>query len=114
MTDADVLAMRGLLRELHLKQPGKQVSLPRETEAAIGLDPTNVTARLVEVAHRGPLPLDVASRVVAANPLDWRAWWLLWGSTPAGTDADEAHHKVCELLLYNPGWLPDHFCPDPH
>jgi hypothetical protein len=114
LSDADVLALRGLLRDFEARHRLHPLdSVPAEIRDALRLDPTNVIARMVEAADGSPLTADLARPIVAAHPTDWRAWWLLWKGLQPGSEADDAHHKVCELLPLNPAWLPDGFCRAP-
>jgi hypothetical protein len=97
--DADVLVARGVARTLFENHgPGPLVP---ELVDALARDPANLHARLVEKTKRGKISIDVARRIAAAHPDDWRAWWLVW---TAG-DAD-ARARTCVLLARDPApWM---------
>nr|HEX4314249.1 hypothetical protein [Kofleriaceae bacterium] len=81
LTDADALAARALLDQ------GRGPELAQ----AIAKDPTNLLARLVQIATGAPGPLSAADAraTAAAHADDWRAWYLVVRVAPGDRDARE-------------------------
>lgn len=95
LSDADVLAMRNLLR---LAADGTDASLA-DASAALALDPTHLLAWWVAAfLGRGPTPA-VARALTAAHPGEWRAWTLLQKALPeGGAERAEAHERLCAIV----------------
>jgi hypothetical protein len=106
LTDGDVYTARALLGELRdLAEASDQV------KAALAIDPTNVVAQMLRVAHDHTSELETARSLTAAHPDSWRAWWLVMRIVKQGTEADAAHAKVCALVARDPAVLPRGTCP---
>jgi hypothetical protein len=105
--DADVLAVRGLMRYLHAPRG----PVPPEITAAIAADRTNVLARIVEAAPARHADAAVARDVAAAHPDDWRAWWLVAIAAASIDERQDARAKMCAALPKNPAVLPPLMCP---
>jgi hypothetical protein len=109
LADGDVYATRGMLRSL-VDWTGP---LPQELAQAFAVDPTNVVARVIQMAHERGIAIDIARSVQMAHPDDWRAWLLLAHALHRGSESRTARQKVCELLDKNPAVLPKGICPIP-
>jgi hypothetical protein len=95
LRDADVYAVRALLRERFRKVGDPQ---PSELAAALAADPTHLIANLVKVEYTKAIDGSLAKRVAAAHPNDWRAWWLVaLGANWQGDEARAAWEKACAL-----------------
>jgi hypothetical protein len=102
LRDADVHAARGIVHHLHVRRG----ELP-EITAALAADPTHVLARVIAIAHGAAVAPELAQRIVAAHPDDWRAWWVSWR---AG-GGDTAHGTMCTLIAKDPPVTRDTLCP---
>lgn len=92
LADADVLAVRALLRALS----GDKESL-REATAALSLAPTQLLASLIVAAHQAPLSAEHLRALTGAHPHDPRAWWLRSRLAKDRAEQQEAHARVCAL-----------------
>jgi hypothetical protein len=100
LKDADVLAARALMR-LTFAKPGAQPT--PELAEALATDPTHLLAHLVMTGYDKPIALDQAQKVAAANPDDWRSWYLVGDAAGwSGEDAHQAWEKACALLAKQP------------
>lgn len=98
ITDADVLAAKGMIR--YFDAPDAPVS--KETLQALTLDPTNVMANMIKAVSKESISTDTATTVTTAHPDDWRAWWIAWRVSTTGTQSREARDKTCSLLVQSP------------
>lgn len=91
--DADVLAMRGLLR-----RADEQWQAARDdAQASLARDGTHLLAWLLSAEQRH-LPTETEARaIVAAHRDDWRAWWLLHGVLPEGAERVAVAEQLCAL-----------------
>lgn len=103
--EADVLAAKGLLHYLN----GPQVP-SAEIAQALTLDPTNMIANLINTAAQRSIAAELAHRLAAAHPDDWRAWWLVWRAARDGAESREARNKTCALLDAHPIAVPIEAC----
>jgi hypothetical protein len=104
-SDADVLAVKGLLRYLSAPQtPSPEVA------SALKLDPTNVIANMIDAARQQSVAPELAHRLTAAHPDDWRAWWLAWRAARDNEEGREARDKTCRLLDAHPIAVPIEAC----
>ena len=95
LRDADVYAARAVLRQ-RFARPGAPE--PPELALALAADATHLIAQLVKVAYTNAIDLDLAKRVAAAHPDDWRAWWLVaMGASWQGEEAKRAWERACAL-----------------
>lgn len=106
ITDADVLAAKGLLR--YLIKPASGASA--EIASALGLDPTHVVANMIDAVARKSITPELAHRVTDAHPDDWRAWWLAWRAATSSAERMEARTRTCELLERTPASVPIEQC----
>jgi hypothetical protein len=104
--DGDVYAARALMRDLY---HGNDPNRP-DLEAALKVDPTNIVAHMLALAHDHAITPEVARAVAAAHPDDWRAWWLV-NRAVQGEEQQAALAKACALLVKNPAVLPRGTCP---
>ena len=106
--DADVYAVRGLLRAVAAKQ---EAQAHQDLAAALAAEPTNVLARLLTVVldHAKITPEDGRALTVAHED-DWRAWLLatIALSDAPGNEAavQVARERACELIAANPALSP--------
>ena len=103
LADADVYAIRGLLRGVI---PSQKAQAHLDLTAAIAADPTTVIARVVMVVreHAAITPAD-ARTLTAAHADDWRAWWLAAtaaSARDASSDRDAAASEACARIALNP------------
>lgn len=100
LTDADVHAIRGLLRAEF--QERKDLA-KLEADEALALDPTHVLATFLRYrVDKSTLTPDVARAVAKAHPDDWRAQMLLAWAVREGDEATNAFTRGCELAAQNP------------
>ncbi len=97
LNDADVLAVRGLLH--WARRPDDPVAA-NEIVAALAIEPTNVLARVVDVALHHPLAIADARAITVAHPDDWQAWRLL-ATVATGDELVAARKRMCELVAQN-------------
>ena len=111
LTDADVLAARGLVRFLFA--PTKPEP-PAELLEAVHVDADHMLANYLIAAARRSFSVEEAQRLSTKYPDDWRAWWLLGLATKgAGAEGRTAHEKTCALMPAA-GATPDpRFCSTP-
>jgi hypothetical protein len=106
LTDADVYTARALLSDRDFTRPA-----PAEVAAALAIDPTNVIAQMLRLAHDHTDAPTIARTLTAAHPNDWRAWWVLALAIKHGDEADAAVARVCALVATDPAVLPKGTCP---
>jgi hypothetical protein len=107
MTDADVLAAKGLLRVMFA--PGRP-SAPPEIVQAIAADSTHVIANLIKAVIDDKVDVERGRAVAAAHPGDWRAWSIAWRAELPPAERREARDKTCSLLEANPTAVPFESC----
>jgi hypothetical protein len=112
LDDADVYAMRGLLR---LMATDHEAQGRADVAAALAIEPTNVLARLGTLLLKETMTAAEARAMTAAHRGDWRAWWLA-SVVLQGPDADESEvramrEKACALIAHNPALMtPPRLC----
>jgi hypothetical protein len=104
--DSEVYTARALLRD-RMRSDGP---VPSEATAALAIDPTNVLAQMIRMAHEDRFDPEVARSLAAAHPGDWRAWLLVEAATRHGTEAEAAHARACALATNAPAVLPRSMC----
>lgn len=114
--DAEVYAIRGLLRATVANQPAQARA---DIAAALAAEPTNVLARLLTVAldHK-KVTTDDARAITAVHQDDWRAWLLASIAMSDGhgdrAELEAARRRACELISANPALIvPMKLCPGP-
>ncbi|MBV8762969.1 MAG: DUF1570 domain-containing protein [Deltaproteobacteria bacterium] len=95
LADADVFAAKGALRYL---MASEHAAPPPELDKALAIDPTNVIASLIHAAEAHDVDPELAHRLTAAHPDDWRAWWLAWRAAKTFDESNEARAKTCALV----------------
>lgn len=106
--DADVYAVRGLLR---VAVGNQEAQAHQDLAAALATEPTNVLARLLTVVldHAKLTPEDGRALTVAHED-DWRAWLLATMALSAAhgneAEAQAARERACELIAANPALSP--------
>ena len=106
--DADVYALRGLLRARITSQ---RAQAHQDMAAALAAEPTNVLARILSVAlDQAKLTPEDGRALTVAPEDDWRAWLLammaLSGATGNEAEARAARGRACELIAANPALAP--------
>jgi hypothetical protein len=106
ISDADVLAAKGVLRYLFAPEAGA----PDEIKRALALESTNVIANMINAVARRSISPENARAITAVHPNEWRAWWLAWRAAQNADEAREAREKTCSLLDANPAASPIDAC----
>jgi tetratricopeptide (TPR) repeat protein len=96
LDDADVYATRAMLRMQF--QEGRETEARKLLDEALAIDPTHPLARWLEYKLTEKPDAEIAKKVIAAHPDDWRGWFIL----AAATKDREAIEKVCALASANP------------
>jgi len=99
LTDADVHAIRGLLR---LQFQEDNAKAKEQAEAALALDPTHVLASFIRYRIVKTITPEAARALVTAHPDDWRAQMMLAWTIKQGEEAHAAWVRGCELAAQNP------------
>jgi hypothetical protein len=64
---------------------------PQEITNAIVIDPNQIIARMIQSRVLERIPVDAARPIVAADPEDWCAWFLLERAIQNGSEARDAY-----------------------
>lgn len=104
--DGDVLAARALLHS-----SSRSRELATDTAKAIAADPTNLLARLMELAMNQRITPADAHATMAAHEDDWRAWLLVVHAGAPGQERDAALAQLCTLAAADPAaMVPPKLC----
>jgi hypothetical protein len=97
LSDADVLAARGLLRYMFSPE---RPDPPAELTDALKLEPTHVLAAFLSATIHKSAAADEARKLTSAHPDDWHGWWLLWWALEGrGEEGHTARDKTCTLMV---------------
>ncbi len=99
LPDAEVLASRALLSH-HFGHAAAEVA--QQIDAAIALDPTDVTVRVIDMTLGRPIDAAAATATAAAHPDDWRAWMLVMRSARSPEERGVANAKMCAVAANDP------------
>jgi hypothetical protein len=104
--DADVCAIRALLRQL----AGERDTQARaDVAAALAAEPTHVLAHLLAAAlDHTQITAEKARAIADAHQDDWRAWLLVVRAVSPGQPGEigAARARACEIVAANPALLP--------
>jgi tetratricopeptide (TPR) repeat protein len=102
LSDADVYTIRALLF-IALGGKGKVDEALANVQAAVAAEPTHLLGNLMQAVILRRADRERARAVLAANPNDWRAWFLigLAAEGDAGEQKEAVRH-ICDILAADP------------